>query len=55
MSDGEGYKTKQKARNVYFILGYCENDGVCALEELDKDGLVVPEVKYLGTVVGGKR
>lgn len=55
IAQGEGYPAKVNAKNVYKILGYSENDGVCSLEEVDVEGNPVPEQEYCGTIVGGRR
>lgn len=55
VAHGEGYTSKQNAKNVYSILGYLENDGLCSLEEVDKNGNPVPVPSYVGTLVSSKR
>lgn len=55
VAQGEGYPAKVNAKNVYAILGYAENDGVCSLEEVDKNGNPVPVPSYVGTLISSKR
>jgi uncharacterized protein YegP (UPF0339 family) len=54
IAQGEGYPAKVNAKKVYSILGYSENEDVCSLEELDRDGNLVPEPEYGGTIVSSR-